>query len=174
MCQTCSETTLLVFPRGGSFVASSVELDQISPRGSLTQQICNNQQLNLRHMTSIKQTVISYKQPLKIHSLTKTQNCFTNLFTNDMKKRGWGEHFHIHQNLTITLRGEWWPGGRALASNSRGPGFDPHTRCRVVSLNKTHQLSRLVGKPTTWFPNRSDTNRPVQAQKRARSLKFRI
>ena len=35
-------------------------------------------------------------------------------------------------------------------------------------------LSRLVGKPTMWFPNRSDTNRPVQAQKRARSLKFRI
>ena len=25
-----------------------------------------------------------------------------------------------------------------------------------------------------WFPNRSDTNWPVQAQKRARSLKFRI
>ena len=25
-----------------------------------------------------------------------------------------------------------------------------------------------------WFPNRSDTNRLVQAQKRARSLKFRI
>ena len=25
-----------------------------------------------------------------------------------------------------------------------------------------------------WFPNRSDTNRPVQAQKRARNLKFRI
>ena len=25
-----------------------------------------------------------------------------------------------------------------------------------------------------WFPNRSDTNRSVQAQKRARSLKFRI
>ena len=34
------------------------------------------------------------------------------------------------------------------------------------------QLSRLVGKPTMWFPNRSDTNRPVQSQKRARSLKF--
>ena len=29
-------------------------------------------------------------------------------------------------------------------------------------------------KPTVWFPNRSDTNRPVQTQKRARSLKFRI
>ena len=25
-----------------------------------------------------------------------------------------------------------------------------------------------------WFPNRSDTNWPVQAQKQARSLKFRI
>ena len=35
-------------------------------------------------------------------------------------------------------------------------------------------MSRLVGKPTMWFPNRSDTNRPVQAQKRARSVKFRI
>ena len=35
-------------------------------------------------------------------------------------------------------------------------------------------LSRLVGKPTMWFPNRSGTNRPVQAQKQARSLKFRI
>ena len=25
-----------------------------------------------------------------------------------------------------------------------------------------------------WFPNRSDKNRPVQAQKIARSLKFRV
>ena len=31
-----------------------------------------------------------------------------------------------------------------------------------------------MGKPTMWFSNRSDTNRSVQAQKRARSLKFRI
>ena len=31
-----------------------------------------------------------------------------------------------------------------------------------------------MGKPTMWFPNRYDTNRPVQAQKRARSLKFWI
>ena len=35
-------------------------------------------------------------------------------------------------------------------------------------------MSRLVGKPTMWFSSRSDTNRPVQAQKRARSLKFWI
>ena len=31
-----------------------------------------------------------------------------------------------------------------------------------------------MGKPTMWFPNRSDTNWAVQAQKLARSLKFRI
>ena len=35
-------------------------------------------------------------------------------------------------------------------------------------------LSHLVGKPTMWFPNRSDKKRPVQALKRARSLKYRI
>ena len=33
-------------------------------------------------------------------------------------------------------------------------------------------MSHLVGKPTMWFPNRSNTNRPVQAQKQAKSLKF--
>ena len=35
-------------------------------------------------------------------------------------------------------------------------------------------MSHLVGKPTMWFPNRSDTNRSVQSQKRAKILKFRI
>ena len=31
-----------------------------------------------------------------------------------------------------------------------------------------------MGKPTMWFLTSCDTNRPVQAQKRARSLKFWI
>ena len=31
-----------------------------------------------------------------------------------------------------------------------------------------------MGKPTTWFPTRPDIIRPVQSQKRARSLKFWI
>ena len=35
-------------------------------------------------------------------------------------------------------------------------------------------MSRLMRKPTMWFPNRSDTNRAVQPQKTARSLKFLI
>ena len=33
-------------------------------------------------------------------------------------------------------------------------------------------MSRLVGKPTLWFPNRSDTKQAVQSQKQAKSLKF--
>ena len=36
------------------------------------------------------------------------------------------------------------------------------------------QDSRLVGKPTMWCSNRSDTNRAVQAQKMARDRKFWI
>ena len=35
-----------------------------------------------------------------------------------------------------------------------------------------HYLSRDIRKPTMWFPNRSDKNQAVQAQKMARSLKF--
>ena len=31
-----------------------------------------------------------------------------------------------------------------------------------------------MGNPTMWFPSSWDTNRPVQAQKRARSLEFWI
>ena len=43
----------------------------------------------------------------------------------------------------------------------------------LIVINEVH-LSHLLGKPTMWFPNRSDTNLPVQVQKRARSLKFLI
>ena len=37
-----------------------------------------------------------------------------------------------------------------------------------------HNLSRPMGKPTMWFSTRSDINRPIQSQKRARILKFSI
>ena len=33
-------------------------------------------------------------------------------------------------------------------------------------------MSRLMGKPTMWFPTRSDTNWAVQAQKMARDWGF--
>ena len=33
-------------------------------------------------------------------------------------------------------------------------------------------MSRLMGKPAMWFLNRSNINRPVQSQKKARILKF--
>ena len=45
----------------------------------------------------------------------------------------------------------------------------------VDSVSATFFLSHLshrVGKPTILFPNRSDTNRAVQAQKMARDWKF--
>ena len=44
----------------------------------------------------------------------------------------------------------------------------------LIHLIQPHYKSHLVGKPTMWFPNRSDTTRPVQAQKQARSLKFGV
>ena len=48
-----------------------------------------------------------------------------------------------------------------------------YSRVKKLVL-EPNQLSRLVEKPTMWFLNRSYTNRPVQLQKQARSLKFRI
>ena len=60
--------------------------------------------------------------------------------------------------------------GAAAAAKAWSQYFD-------FMLNGTvsrYDMSRLVGKPTMWFPNRTDTNRPVQAQKRDRSLKFWI
>ena len=35
-------------------------------------------------------------------------------------------------------------------------------------------MSRVMRKPTFWFPYRSNTNQAVQLQKMARVLKFRI
>ena len=35
-------------------------------------------------------------------------------------------------------------------------------------------MSRVMRKPTFWFPTWSDTNQAVQLQKMARDLKFRI
>ena len=42
----------------------------------------------------------------------------------------------------------------------------------MAVCSRCQYLSRLVGKPTMWFPNRSDINWPAQLQKQARSLKF--
>ena len=46
-------------------------------------------------------------------------------------------------------------------------------RCPFLSALQ-EEMSRLVGKLTMWFPNRSDTNWPVQSLKQARSLEFWI
>ena len=43
-----------------------------------------------------------------------------------------------------------------------------------MNFAEVSDMSRLVGKLTMWFPNGSDTNRAIQAQKMARGLKFWI
>ena len=51
---------------------------------------------------------------------------------------------------------------------------DKKTSNKYWNFHSGNRLSCLVGKPTMWFPNRSDTNQAVQSQKQAGSLKFRI
>ena len=48
------------------------------------------------------------------------------------------------------------------------------TMCQNRLGLQLDHLSRLMGKPTMWFTNRSDTNQAVQVQKQARSMIFRI
>ena len=65
-----------------------------------------------------------------------------------------------------------FPRGSSFA-NARVSCLKPEAaRQRVQPLQRVWQMSCHVGKPTMWFPNRSDTNLLVQAQKQARSLKF--
>ena len=61
-----------------------------------------------------------------------------------------------------------------LSSNVSNKNYDGSKTSLQLSEVRQIQMSGLVGKPTMWFPNRSDTNQTVQSQKRARSLKFRI
>ena len=44
----------------------------------------------------------------------------------------------------------------------------------ITTESLWEQMSSLVGKPTMWFPNSSDTNQAAESQKQARSLKFWI
>ena len=47
-------------------------------------------------------------------------------------------HFLTLAKGHLQIKGARWRSGRASDSESRGPGFDPHKRHRVVSLSKTH------------------------------------
>ena len=64
-----------------------------------------------------------------------------------------------------------------VVTTTEEPGkevVEPFGKFWRKSKYKLLYMSRLVGKQTMWFPNRSDTNRSVQSQKQARSLKFGI
>ena len=56
-----------------------------------------------------------------------------------------------HSSLS-QIFGARWRSGRASDSESRGPGFDPRMRHRVVSLSKTHLLPTVLVKPRkSWL-----------------------
>ena len=53
--------------------------------------------------------------------------------------------------------GARWPGGTAPNSEYRGPGLDPQSVRRVVSLSNTHQLPQvLVNAQEDVAPSRHD------------------
>ena len=58
----------------------------------------------------------------------------------------------------MSKKGAGWRSGGASDSESRGPGFDPHRRHRVVSLSKTHSLPTVLVKPRKrWLrPNMTE------------------
>ena len=71
----------------------------------------------------------------------------------------------------------WFSHETAHILNKQTNRFQLQNKC-IVRSESQHgfliQMSCLTGKPTIWFPTRSDTNRAVQLQKRARILKFWI
>ena len=46
--------------------------------------------------------------------------------------------------------GVWWPGGRALHSELRDPGFDPHSAHHVVSKTSTGRLLPELSFMSAW------------------------
>ena len=50
--------------------------------------------------------------------------------------------------------------------------MDMRSQLLVVAVKQ--QMSHLMGKPTMWLLNRSETNQALQAHKMARGWKFRI
>ena len=62
---------------------------------------------------------------------------------------------------------------RLLLLSTSNNRMSEGTFCRVEVQIGNH-MSRVMKKPTKWFLKRSDTNWPVQSQKKAGSLNFRI
>ena len=59
--------------------------------------------------------------------------------------------------------------GTLSLNKTKPKALDFHILDSRISL-----LSRVMRKPTFWFPTWSDTNQAVQLQKMARGMKFRI
>ena len=73
-------------------------------------------------------------------------------------------NYTLQLQVVLNESGEHVYSGKELPSHK--------LKFSITGMTFRSYMSRLVGKPTMWFPNRSDINRPVQAQKQARSLNF--
>ena len=82
-----------------------------------------------------------------IRTLTLTLHCGDKLFPCSLA------------SLSTTLPQRWRGTGQWL---------------QMTDAKLLYYLSRIMRKPTFWFPTWSDTNQAVQLQKIARGLKFRI
>ena len=67
-----------------------------------------------------------------------------------------------------------WQNRPVYVGAGRKPGrlFFSHRGSCIGGWHQNFYMSRDARKPVFGFPTRSDTNRPVQSQKQARSLKF--
>ena len=70
-------------------------------------------------------------------SLSKKKTSKKNSKRNEEKYSLVDIIFSLH-SVPVEASGARWRSGRASGSESRAPGFDPHSRHRIWSLNKTH------------------------------------
>ena len=76
---------------------------------------------------------------------------------------GWGKYRECHYKLGNNIINNWHLLQMTLPTSNP----ELYTLTTRPPCTQSH-LSYLVGKPTMWFPTRSDTNQAVQAQKQAR------
>ena len=98
------------------------------------------------------------------------QNCFVSLVTKRFIKRSRCTNLQVPSTLQCVLSLQHF------TNHPVCPNDHDATKCEKITfgINALSYESPRGKTNKLWFPNRSDTNRLVQAQKRARSLKFRI
>ena len=178
LCRTCSDTTLLVFPRGGSFVHLSYTKFPLSLLARLTTSVTRWHSVAC---SSISGGLLSY-----IHSIYKLYQvqlefAYISIYSTlldlcDFCCRNLQAAICSYYDLDqpsvkvpqLTFISDITVGdGEAVPPNTR---FAKTWRIsNSGNIRATTRENRSSG-----FPTRSDTNRAVESQKQARSLKFWI